>query len=175
MTPYQKHCKKWKACVRCNLCNSRNSIVLARGKVPSEILFIGEAPGRSEDVLGAPFVGPAGKQLDEMIEQAIDAQYDYAITNLIACIPLDDEGGKTAEPPKVSILACKPRLQEFVSLVKPKLIVLVGKLAAKHASLSDYRTIQIMHPAGILRLDISQKALAIKRNIVILSDAIDEF
>lgn len=174
MTPYQRHCKKWKKCVRCALCNSRNKIVLARGKIPAEILFIGEAPGASEDVIGRPFVGPAGKLLDKIIEQAIDGQYDYALTNLVACIPLDSEGNKTTEPPKDSITACKPRLTEFVGLVNPKLVVFVGRLAAKYYQYPELKTIQIIHPAAILRMDLSQKGLAVKRSIVTIEDAVEE-
>lgn len=177
MTPYQRHCKKWKKCVRCTLCNSRNKVVLARGKIPAKILFIGEAPGTSEDVLGRPFVGPAGKLLDKIIKQTIDKQYDYAITNLVACIPLDSEGSKTAEPPKEAIIACRSRLQEFVVLTKPQLVVAVGGLAKKHCffSLPDSpKVISIIHPAAILRMDISQKGLAVKRSIVTLEDAVNE-
>ena len=179
MTPYQRHCKKWKKCLRCKLCSSRNKVVLARGIIPAEILFIGEAPGTSENALGRPFVGPAGKLLDRIIEQSIDGQYDYAITNLIACIPLDSEKNKLPEPPKDSILACRPRLAEFVGLVNPKLVVFVGKLATEHArgvenSCRLTKTIHIIHPAAILRMDLSQKGLAVKRSIVTIEDAVDE-
>ena len=165
--------------MRCALCNSRNKIVLARGKIPAEILFIGEAPGTSEDALGRPFIGPAGKLLDRIIEEAIDGQYDYALTNLIACIPLNSEGHKTTEPPKDSITACKPRLTEFVGLVNPKLVIFVGRLATKYATGVESsrrlrKTIHIIHPAAILRMDISQKGLAVKRCIVTIEDAIDE-
>ncbi len=176
MTPYQKHRKKWEGCTRCDLCNRRNNVVLARGKVPAEILFIGEAPGVSEnaDSRRRPFHGPAGKLLDRILRQAIDGQYDYALTNLVACIPLDSEGIKTAEPSAECIEACRPRLLEFANLVKPNLVVLVGKLAAKHYNdlLGSVRTISIIHPAAILRMDLPQKNLAVHRATVVLSDAI---
>lgn len=182
MTPYQRHCKKWKKCIRCKLCSSRNKVVLVRGIIPAEILFIGEAPGTSENTRGIPFHGPAGKLLDRIIKQSIDGQYDYAITNLVGCIPLDSEGNKLPEPPKVSILACRPRLAEFIGLVNPKLVVFVGKLAVTCATgVMSYRvsrklskTIHIIHPAAILRMDLSQKGLAVKRSIVTIEDAVDE-
>jgi DNA polymerase len=161
--------------------------------VPSPILFIGEAPGVSEDLLGKPFCGPAGKLLDKIIERGIDGQWDYALTNLVACIPIDEEGNKTQEPSEEAIEACAPRLREFVRLCKPRLIVLVGKLAKKRTvGASQFRLddkplqpewmdrnefmwfTDIIHPAAILRMDISQRGLAIQRSIVAISDAIEE-
>jgi uracil-DNA glycosylase family 4 len=148
-------------------------VVLARGAVPADILFCGEAPGASEDILGKPFCGPAGKLLDYIIETAIDGQYDYALTNLIACIPLGEDGEKTAQPSEESIKACAPRLLEFVKMCRPRLIVLVGALAAKYAKdFGQVKTIQIVHPAAILRADISTRGLAIQRAIVQLEDAL---
>ena len=70
MTPYIKHREKWKDCTRCLLHEHRRKIVLCRGKIPADVLFVGEAPGESEDVLGSPFVGPAAQLLDSLIEQA---------------------------------------------------------------------------------------------------------
>lgn len=170
-----RHCQKWKNCKRCLLCKKRNRVVLARGMVPAPVLFVGEAPGASEDVLGKPFCGPAGKLLDQIIERAIDAQYDYALTNLVACIPIGADGNKMQEPPEEAIEACKSRLKEFVEMCKPKLIVDVGKLAAKWGPAKHgVDSIQIIHPAAILRMDVSQRGLAIQRSIVTISDAVDE-
>lgn len=70
MTPWQSHVARWKDCRRCCLCDGRKTVVLARGKIPCDVLFIGEAPGDSENVLGQPFIGPAGKLLDEIIREA---------------------------------------------------------------------------------------------------------
>lgn len=130
----------------------------------------------SEDVLGKPFIGPAGKLLDKIIEQAIDGQWDYALTNLVACLPLESEDDKLQEPPKEAIITCSTRLKEFVALCQPSLVVSVGKLAAKHAALFlTPKTVQvtdILHPAAILRMDASQRGLAIRRNIITLEDAL---
>jgi len=183
-TLYQEHRNRWTECNKCELCSQRNHVVLARGMVPSPILFIGEAPGQSEDVLGKPFVGPAGKLLDRIIDQAIDGQHNYALTNLVACFPRDAKEEGTHEPPKEAIEACIPRLREFVRMCKPQLIVLVGRLAAKHIvdqdqfgppwSSTPLRFCEIIHPASILRADVSQRGLAIQRSIVILDDAVSE-
>ena len=177
MTPYQAHRKKWINCTRCPLHSGRSRVVLARGKVPCDVLFLGEAPGLSEDVIGQPFVGPAGHLLDKIIEQAIDGRLDYCLTNLVACLPRGDDGDKTKEPPEDAIEACAPRLIEFVELCRPKLIVLVGKLARKHIpwELVEKRLwVEIVHPAAILRMDVSQRGLAVQRCIVTVERTVEE-
>jgi uracil-DNA glycosylase family 4 len=127
-TLFQQHAAKWRNCQQCLLSECRNKVVLARGKIPSKILFIGEAPGASEDVIGSPFVGPAGRLLDHVIEQALDGQHDYAITNLVCCL-LKDAGNVKGEPPKEAIVACRPRLLEFIGICNLRLIVTVGLLS----------------------------------------------
>ncbi|MEK0326406.1 MAG: uracil-DNA glycosylase family protein, partial [Nitrosopumilus sp.] len=123
---WKEHRAKWIDCSLCSLCKRRRKVVLARGKVPCDVLFIGEAPGASEDSLGSPFVGPAGHLLDQMIEDALDMtspdQADLpaidsgpriAFTNLIACIPKDEDGNKISsgdDIPLESIEACSERL-----------------------------------------------------------------
>lgn len=67
---YSSHVERWKDCEGCSLRDRRTRVVLYRGKIPCDVLFIGEAPGESEDVVGVPFVGPAGKLLDAMIQEA---------------------------------------------------------------------------------------------------------
>lgn len=178
MTPYKKHKAKWSNCRECVLHETRKRVVLARGKFPAPILFIGEAPGVSEDIIGKPFVGPAGKLLDRIIELGIDGQYDYVMTNLVACIPKGDDGSKTGEPSKECIFSCLPRLEEFIKLCKPRAIISVGRLAGNFIpnnfgyARADLFT-EITHPAAILRMDVSQKGLAIKRCVVILEDVVE--
>lgn len=174
LSSYQRFRQRWGNCKRCPLHKTRNKIVLCRGKVPAEILFIGEAPGLSEDVLGQPFVGPAGHLFQRIIDKAIDAQFDYCLTNLICCIPLED-GKKVLEPTKESITACQPRMKEFINLVHPKLVVRVGKLSSKNIGgklLAGIPTIDLVHPAAILRMEPAQQGLAIQRCIVSLEDAV---
>ncbi len=177
MTPYQKHKKRWSNCKKCELHQHRKRVVLARGKIPCDVLFVGEAPGASEDVLGRPFVGPAGKLLDQIIERSLNGQWNYALTNLVACIPLDENGRKIGEPPLKCIKACALRLVDFCSLCKPRLVVAVGKLAKNEIhelffseEVADW--VSITHPAAILRMDISQRGLAVRRCIVTISDAV---
>lgn len=178
MTPYREHKLKWKDCSECELHERRTKVVLLRGKIPSPILFIGEAPGVSEDILGKPFVGPAGALLNQIIEVAIDGQFDYAITNLVGCFPRDNKDKGDHAPPKAAITACRERLQETVALCKPQLIICVGALAKKHVRdtvgpdyKGEYR--DIVHPAAILRLGVMQKGLAIQRAEVVIEDALN--
>ncbi len=177
MTPYQRHKKQWSNCKGCLLYKHRKRVVLARGKIPAEILFIGEAPGASEDVLGRPFVGPAGKLLDRIIDRAIDGQHDYALTNLVACIPKED-GKKAGEPPEEAIEACASRLLEFSKICDPLVTICVGRLAAKWVPgiLTEENItevfVEIIHPAAILRMDVSQQGLAVQRAIVTIEDAV---
>lgn len=136
LTPWKRHKVGWSGCQRCPLCQTRRNVVLARGVLPAEVLFIGEAPGPSEDTLGECFIGPAGHLLDKMIADAIQQvkprRYPrLAFTNLVACIPRDESGEKWAEPPKESIIACAPRLVEFIDICKPQRIVCVGAVSEK--------------------------------------------
>lgn len=180
---YQSHRKKWGKCRACPLHKTRKNVVLVRGKLPCDVLFIGEAPGASEDVLGSPFVGPAGQLLDDIVEDSISFIARCAFTNLLACIPIgkDEQGRRTKikEPEKEHIAACNDRLREIVTIANPLLIVQVGKLSEKYATGkstgSDVPTVSIYHPSAILRSDVSQQGLAIQRTKVILSDAYDEY
>lgn len=186
---FQLHRQKWADCQLCPLCETRTHVVLARGSVPCDVLFIGEAPGLSEDVLGSPFVGPAGKLLDEIIRVSIgdfiwpgvtdendnDVPITWGFTNLVACIPRGDDGAKFTEPPEESIKACRQRLDEFIAISQPKLIVRVGTLSQKWLtqSAADH-TCNIVHPAAILRADVTQRGLMRQRAAVALRDAVAE-
>lgn len=175
---------RWSDCRACRLSECRSRIVLCRGILPADILFIGEAPGGSEDVLGRPFSGPAGNLLDSILssvhtdlERILKDGYSkpsLAFTNLIGCIPKDLQGRKIVEPEPETIKACSPRLNELVRLAQPTAVVMVGRLAAKWApKLVDWDfefSADIIHPAAILRLDQSQGPLAIQKTQVILRD-----
>jgi len=174
-TSYQDHVRKWKGCRLCPLWESRRKVVFVRGSLPCDVLFIGEAPGVSEDLLGKPFAGPAGKLLDRIIARGLPKDLRYAITNLVGCIPLDDDDGKR-EPPDDAIKSCLPKLDEILLIGKPRIVVFVGRIAArkvprKHSFVSEY--VEILHPAAILRMDVSQQGLAIQRCVCAL-EQIDE-
>lgn len=194
LSPFAKHVQRWTGCTKCPLCTGRRNMVFARGQLPASVLFCGEAPGASEDVLGSPFVGPAGHLLDDIIKQAL---YDLppqriAFTNLVACYPKEEKAAGVNEPPTEAIKACAPRLKEFVRIAQPRLIVLVGTLAKKwiagQAQFSIRKDnslewippsrllqfVEIVHPAFILRSNIANRGLLVQQCMVRLRAAVEE-
>jgi len=162
-------------------------VVLARGFVPCDVLFIAEAPGESEDIDGSVLVGPAGRLFDQILNTVLQVP-DWrergnhpriGLTNLVACIPKEERHkGKISEPNKKHIEACGDRLREFYGMAKPKKVVCVGKLSEKWVpkilDVSIENTIGITHPAGILRMNIAQKGLAHQRVLIQLEDLFEE-
>lgn len=176
----QIHTAAWINCQRCPLYKGRKKVCICRGEVPAEVLFIGEAPGESEDVFGLPFYGPAGKLLDsiiERVEKEIGERMSKAWTNLVGCIPKTEAPErKKVEPLPSEIAACAPRLEFFINLCKPKLIVAVGELAEKHGLKEQHwdkkaKVIKILHPAAILRQPKVQQPMTIQRVEIALRDA----
>ncbi len=184
---YSLHIQTWKHCTACFLHKGRVKVVLGRGKVPCDLVFVGEAPGEQENLSGIPFIGQAGDLLNQIIQRAVPPTVRYAITNLVSCIPREDNGEgqqKAAQPELECIEACTPRLQEFMEIADPKLIVCVGALARDmlapgfRQSIGFHKEIplvDIVHPAHILRANIAQRGLAIQRCIVTVHNAIQEY
>jgi DNA polymerase len=150
------------ACRLCRLCEKRTNTVFGVGDRGADWMLIGEAPGENEDRLGEPFVGQAGKLLDNMLRSVTLARNtNVYIANVIKCRP---PGNRNPEPDEVA--RCEPYLQRQVALVKPKLIVALGRFAAQsllktEASISSLRgrvheyegvpVIVTYHPAYLLR------------------------
>jgi uracil-DNA glycosylase family 4 len=114
-------------CERCTLCLGRSKIVIDRGNPESSILLISERPGDNEDRVGKPFVGRAGELLDKML-RAIDLNpdRDVLITNVVRCKPEVDRS-----PTKEEVDACFPFMDKQISLMRPKVILLLGAVAVK--------------------------------------------
>lgn len=175
MSAWTEHVARWGSCTDCPLCQQRDRICLARGNIPADIVFIGEAPGASEDAIGRPFVGPAGKLLDNIIDRAVPPGVRCALTNLVCCFPQEAKSRGNNEPETQEILACEPRLVEFVNIARPKLIVCVGSLAAQWIDHSDtVPVVDIVHPAAILRMPLAQRQMATQKSVVVLRNAIDD-
>jgi DNA polymerase len=190
MSAWTEHVAKWEGCTRCALARQRGLICLARGDVPCDVLFIGEAPGASENALGVPFVGPAGQLLDRVIEQALGGfslckagharangyggrSITTAYTNLVACFPEEAKGRGDNEPEVEEVLACRKRLDEFVALARPKLVVFVGNMVEQWTNVPDgAASVKIVHPASVLRQPLVQKNLAVQRAVVTLRNAV---
>lgn len=158
MTKWKDHKYEWKACQICLIGRFAHKHCLGRGKIPADILFIGEGPGRTEDLSGRVFDGKAGQVLDEMIQEAgLNHRRKgtrYFITNLVACRPTDRIAGPNRPPEPEEIENCSPRLSGVVELVKPKIVVTLGNTARDNFRYdSEEQDIyHLYHPAYILRL-----------------------
>ena len=127
-------------CTRCPLCRTRSRTVFGVGDLKARWLFVGEGPGRLEDQSGEPFVGPAGKLLDNLL-QAIDlkrSENSY-IANVVKCRATDADGHDRA-PSAAESAACRPYLDRQIALLKPTTIVALGKVAALTLLQSDPKT-----------------------------------
>lgn len=114
--------KKMLACKKCALRTTCQQVVLGEGSAEAEILFIGEGPGKKEDELGRPFIGTAGKFLDEMLAIIKLKREDVYIANVVKCRPPENR-----DPLPAEALACWPWLLEQIQIIQPKLIVTLGR------------------------------------------------
>ena len=153
-------------CMKCGLCQTRTNVVFGVGKRDADILFIGEGPGEQEDLQGEPFVGPAGKLLDDMMSIIdLDRTNSY-IANIVKCRP-----PKNRDPLETEQEACIGYLRNQVSLIRPKIIVCLGRIAATKIIRVDFRISRehgtwveknglwmtaIYHPSALLR-DVSKR------------------
>jgi len=115
-----------KECRKCRLWKSRRNAVPGEGNARAEIMFIGQAPGRTEDATGRPFVGRAGKLLTELLHKNGISRRNVFITSVIKCFP-----PKNRMPKSDETKACNPYLRMQIALIKPKTIVLLGNVAIK--------------------------------------------
>lgn len=188
LSPWEVHVRAWRDCRRCALADCRTEVVLYRGELPCDVLFVGEAPGRNEDATGKPFVGPAGSLLDRIVDVALGgldlpAPPALGFANLIACIPLAEDGDKTEAPPPEAVAACAPRVADLVRLAAPKLLVRVGKEARHHLT-PGYRdsvrvpfdgpVCDLYHPAWMLRKPDAFRDMEAQRASVILRAAVHD-
>lgn len=148
-------------CSKCSLSQTRNHVVFGVGNPNAEIMFIGEGPGEQEDLQGEPFVGPAGKLLDDMLSIIDLDRSKVYIANIVKCRP-----PRNRDPLEEEQLACLDFLRYQVSLVKPKIIVCLGRIAATRLIRPDFRITRehgtwtqrngieftaIYHPSALLR------------------------
>lgn len=117
-------------CTACGLCQGRKNTVFGVGDSKAKWLFIGEGPGRNEDIQGEPFVGPAGKLLDNILLAMGLKRGDNAyIANIVKCRPTDGTG-RDRPPAADEVAACMPYLQRQIELIQPTILVALGKTAA---------------------------------------------
>ncbi len=148
-------------CKRCRLCQQRNTIVFGAGNARAQLVFVGEGPGRDEDIQGLPFVGRAGKLLTQMIEAMGLKRDDVYICNVVKCRPPEN---RAPEPDEME--TCSPFLYRQLTVIQPKVVVCLGAIAFQalygaKQSISrlrgqwlEFRGIPMMatyHPAYLLR------------------------
>lgn len=167
---YEQHVRGWQNCRRCPLHLIRTRVVLCRGTLPCNVLFIGIGPGQSEDTIGQPFKGPAGRHLQEhIIDKAIPPNITYALTNLVACLPMKES--EEHKPDKEAIKACAERLEELISIAQPKLIVLLGKFVESHYK-TKLPNITMVHPSYLLQIDNAAKWIETRSCVNKLREAV---
>ena len=122
------------SCACCPLCRTRKHPVMGRGDHSGKLMLVAEAPGGQEDLAGVPFVGPAGKVLDEMLASVQITREEIYITNILKCHPPGNR-----DPLEEEKAACMPYLKYETYLLKPKIIVCLGRVAAQRLIDPDYR------------------------------------
>ncbi len=146
---------RWLTCTACGLAQYRRNVVLGRGTIPAPVLFIGEAPGKGEDLKGRAFCGPAGRWLDAVVKDAgtmaghTPAHY---VTNIVACRPTDVAHGDNREPTDEECLACRARLVETVALCKPDWVIFLGEVAERQGKAVAPDGVHVYHPSYLMRL-----------------------
>jgi uracil-DNA glycosylase len=113
-----------RGCPLCKLARTRKNAVPGEGQISAKIMFIGEAPGRSEDEKGKPFVGAAGRILDNLLKKAGIERSQVFITNIVKCRPPNNR-----VPEEDELIACRPYLDRQIALIKPKVICILGRTA----------------------------------------------
>lgn len=154
------------SCRNCKLCQTRTNVVFGVGPKDSDILFVGEGPGEQEDLQGEPFVGAAGKLLDDMLTIIDLDRNSCYIANIVKCRPPFNRDPSDEEQD-----ACIEYLAHQIKLLRPRVIVCLGRVAAKRLIDPDYRITQfhgqwyckdgvwmtaIYHPSALLR-DVNKR------------------
>lgn len=121
-----------KDCTLCALSQSRTNTVFGVGNTDADWLIVGEAPGAQEDRQGEPFVGRAGKLLDEMLRAIGESRESVYIANILKCRPPNNRDPRSEE-----VAACRPYLERQIELLQPKIILAVGRIAAQNLLSSD--------------------------------------
>lgn len=154
-------------CTACGLCQTRHNVVFGVGRQDADILLVGEGPGEQEDLTGIPFVGPAGKLLDDMLSIIdLDRNTNCYIANIVKCRPPHNRDPQADEQE-----ACIGFLRAQTALIRPKIIVCLGRIAATRLISPDFRITRqhgqwikrggvwmtaIYHPSALLR-DVSKR------------------
>ena len=157
-----------KDCAKCKLSSTRNQLVFGEGNPQARIMFIGEGPGKNEDLQGRPFVGRSGELLTSIIEKGMHLQRsDVYICNIVKCRPTHElKGIKDRAPDREEVAACSWILDRQIEIIKPEVIITLGNPAMKfilktqmgitkmRGNFFEYNGIKVMptyHPSYVLR------------------------
>ncbi|MBQ3356814.1 MAG: uracil-DNA glycosylase [Oscillospiraceae bacterium] len=158
--------EKCLSCRSCPLAATRTKVVFGVGPAPSDIVFVGEGPGQQEDLTGEPFVGAAGRLLDDMLSIIDLGRQNCYICNIVKCRPPQNRDPMPEEQD-----ACIGFLQEQLALLQPKIVVCLGRIAAMRLIREDFRITRehgqwtqkdgiwysaLYHPSALLR-DVSKR------------------
>ncbi|MCC8120519.1 MAG: uracil-DNA glycosylase [Oscillospiraceae bacterium] len=151
-----------RTCRKCSLAETRTNVVFGVGNPQAEVMFVGEGPGEQEDLTGEPFVGRAGKLLDDMLSIVdLDRRSNIYIANIVKCRPPGNR-----DPLNVEQDACIDYLRAQTALIRPKIIVCLGRVAAMRIIREDFKITKehgqwfqrggvwmmaMLHPAALLR------------------------
>ncbi len=153
-------------CRSCALCETRHSVVYGVGPEDAEVMFIGEGPGQQEDLRGEPFVGPAGQLLDDMLLIIDLGRTSCYIANIVKCRPPGNR-----DPLETEQSACWRWLEQQMAIIRPKIVVCLGRISAKKLISPDFRITRehgqwtekngvhymaTYHPSALLR-DVSKR------------------
>ena len=171
------------SCRGCGLCETRTNVVFGQGSEHAEVLFVGEGPGQNEDEQGLPFVGRSGQLLDKYLFAIdLDRTKNCYIANIVKCRPPQNRDPQPAESE-----ACMPWLREQFRLLKPKIVICLGRIAAQRMIRTDFSVTKehgqlyekggilfmgTFHPAALLRSP--QNKPAAFADFVALRDKIHE-
>ena len=151
----------FKDCKKCKLCTTRQNIVFGVGNEQADIMFIGEGPGGDEDRLGEPFVGKAGQLMNKAFDILGIKREEVYIANIVKCRPPNNR-----DPEEDEIKACMDYLRNQVMIIKPRIVVLLGRIALQNILGKEYKISEIRgkwvekkgimymptwHPAALLR------------------------
>ena len=199
---FAAHVRKWgNGCgsSQCPPHNPATRVCHARGVLPCDVAFVGEAPGESENVLGRPFCGPAGHLMDEivarvkrLVSMVPDATHPagarpwtHAFMNVVGCIPREGGGtSKAGEPDAEQMECCGGRLEELLLLARPKLVATLGTCSRdwlRPGFVNPTRVLPkdtlyaaLYHPAYILRAPVAQRGILIQHTVAALASTIDK-
>lgn len=148
--------RSWAKCGKCkNLAKWRRHVIIGEGDLKAQVMFIGEAPGKTEDLLGEPFVGRSGQLLRQGIKDAaalakVDVPTHY-ITNVLACRPTDEWMGANRPPNQDEIGRCRPRVAQLIAHIRPDKVVFLGDVSERECRKLCPDGVKLRHPAFVIR------------------------